>query len=1343
MTTWSTAATEFNIDNEKILIWNPNNASSSPNAVSRVNADRVATVVRSVPSISGSLPAKSGLPLLKPNARDSLRKKDRAKLPPSFHGERSALAGAMDPEGNWADSGASIRMTSDATVAETRSRTDSANLSSEILLLHNPHREKSDGVVVLPPPRVAPPRNDSPNDNADFFSPKVQHISPISSSVVLQQQQQSLEHTLSGKITDGTDHSSTTSSSTSHTPIQSHPPMTTATTKWKLPPPPGDDTPIRRTSAARGRTVLPNPPSPQRIRENGAAQEEMVTPTSAREGVSKEILLTPLKANRSFLDLPDTAPHLLEETSPETAVKSSSSGKPPLALLKAALARPFGREPSILPNPHCWVVEVSAAEWDADHEHWKYRILVQRRHTTTERQNHPSSHARDQPSSFTTAFTWRTISDFLWLEQALHQEFQGSLLVPSVAAMANLDPDKATKTTISDQTPLEASVLKYWLADILNGIRGSGEWILPIVQQQHPGPDLIDVIKCESMESFLYRNTLDSAVRDSTATRRSTPKSADDLGAGCQDATAASCNDSGFMNSILSAAFSPLELCVGPDPEPMESTPRSNGRNDPRLVNPSSRFPKPQLPLSVMNCSSRAIGTASDLNIEDSIIDTNSIMSGMSSLSPKGSTEGAIHSELIFAERELAQNYVLTARSALSKLDTLRKAEEKVGHSWKRLAMSLANLFSYEKDVETANVGTSKVKRENMPYRKIEKSVVEECLRVLAKQKMDRAVPGLTILATMLSAYHADVGSVDASVAVYAKAVYRLIHPTAEPLVSGDGSDSAEVTSTTGSSSQSSQPVKKPLKAWNDLKEWTLRNLNSGRDGANPADQAPVRDTRTGHPQEHTRKLLLVNERRLRVALTTMFRTAPFRISRMAWRYWHTEASHCAMLNSAAAELRTKLDIVSPSSVSKLLKRHSKEEKSDCAMEMELIQRIVHLGHKKRFPSGNDSLGEGGSVSTTSIKNELVEVDNDDLSVERTKAMQRDKALEIARRRIGRWNAALAMAIMEAVGVDDPNVRVEETTRDLRLVRKYAIGLRECLNRCVEAVNLLREAITGNAVPASSVPTSTGELSPALSNQDHLATNRLKELRQNFLEEMSLTFSGTWVNSTPNGTAAPKRSTASQSVLHAAGIDTRDPAGWIPVATTATPRGSQRILSPGRVGNHAVQYVQTRDAHVEWLLSSLDGLLKEYYQRIEVIEGFVFMECVGIQLEKHCSTQRAQALSMFEKKTDWTTAANMARKKRLPQLVSELQAKLEQLGPAVSHTTVKETKEAHLESKQLKTSLHELALRRLLRAQETSTERVVTILALWAKEEEINATEEIKALGEAMSVLEKSVCRDV
>lgn len=86
----------------------------------------------------------------------------------------------------------------------------------------------------------------------------------------------------------------------------------------------------------------------------------------------------------------------------------------------------------------------------------------------------------------------------------------------------------------------------------------------------------------------------------------------------------------------------------------------------------------------------------------------------------------------------------------------------------------------------------------------------------------------------------------------------------------------------------------------------------------------------------------------------------------------------------------------------------------------------------------------------------------------------------------------------------------------------------------------------------------------------------------------------------------------------------------------------------------------------------------------------------------------------FEKKTDITTAINIATRKRLPALIDELQQKLEKLGPNVTHTVVKETKEAHLESKNIKAALHDLALRRLLRARETSTERVINLLKVLA-----------------------------
>jgi hypothetical protein len=234
-------------------------------------------------------------------------------------------------------------------------------------------------------------------------------------------------------------------------------------------------------------------------------------------------------------------------------------------------------------------------------------------------------------------------------------------------------------------------------------------------------------------------------------------------------------------------------------------------------------------------------------------------------------------------------------------------------------------------------------------------------------------------------------------------------------------------------------------------------------------------------------------------------------------------------------------------------------------------------------------------------------------------------------------------------------------------------------------------------------------------------------------------FSGSFVDDTRAG--MPKRSSPSLAILSRAGVDTSDPFGWSSVYNP-TNVSSKTAFTQGRVGDLAVAYMNARDSQTEWLLSSISELLHEYNERIEVVESFVYMECVGIQLEKHFSQKRAQALTAFEKKTDITTAVNIATRKRLPGVVTELQTKLDALGPTVSHTLVKEMKEAHLESKTLKVELHDLALRGLLRAREASTERVVTLMAFWAKEEEIAATTELKGLREAMTALERTVSNE-
>jgi len=89
-------------------------------------------------------------------------------------------------------------------------------------------------------------------------------------------------------------------------------------------------------------------------------------------------------------------------------------------------------------------------------------------------------------------------------------------------------------------------------------------------------------------------------------------------------------------------------------------------------------------------------------------------------------------------------------------------------------------------------------------------------------------------------------------------------------------------------------------------------------------------------------------------------------------------------------------------------------------------------------------------------------------------------------------------------------------------------------------------------------------------------------------------------------------------------------------------------------------------------------------------------------------------LTAWEKKTDITTAINIATKKRLPLLVNELKAKLETLSD-ISHTVVKEAKERHLGSKSLKMELEALAAGQWLKVREFSTHGVVKAISMWAE----------------------------
>ena len=898
------------------------------------------------------------------------------------------------------------------------------------------------------------------------------------------------------------------------------------------------------------------------------------------------------------------------------------------------LSRPFGR--SGLPHKLArnWVVEVSTAEWDADEYEWKYRILVQKR----------MLQQIEACSSFTSAFTWRSLRDFIWLEDALRAEFHGCLLLPLLSIAIG------TADVANTQFEVDASLLRDWLGDILNGIRGHGEILL---KQQAP-----DLMSSEAMEAFLYRHTDPLPYTKKQDANKSILPITSILDFPWKDSPIKEVKDESFVTSLWTKPFACMSLdnmCPGPEQNHSPITPR--------------------LPLDMMNCSSRALGDAATLDIQDSFVQ----------YEPHDSSALATHSDLLEAERSLVASYRKNTMLAMDKVRLLTEEEGKIGAAWKRFAISLSNLFAYEKEVENSKVGELNKENGGLPYRKLNKQSVDELLRVMAKQKMERSTPGLKVLDAMLSAYMADLSAVAPAVNAYSEAVSHLAHleDVPEPTISKQ-----QVTQESNWSES--------FWAMTSLKFVEMKKTVSSF--SNTASTAPsstldIENVQSQRKAFETR--VFMNERLLRGSLTTLCRATPVRSARIAFQYFNIEAGQAALLNASALSLRAKISVVDPKSIAKLRQRHVLENKEDDKTELKLVQSIVSIGSKsKSRSSGESSTGPE---------------DDDTFGDEMLQDSLRKQVIQLASEKPGKWGSTLALAIMEAVGIDDAEVQVEETTRDLRSVRRHAIGLRENLCRCVEAVDMLSNLILhGDSDGGSGI------------------TQSIMTTRHEFVEDIGMVFSGSVTQSEKTSKAA----SPSMSILSGARIVTDDPTGW--VTSKSKDQG-------GKCRELTMTYIESRDAEIDNLLVELSGLLNAYQERLESVESFVYMQCVGIQLEKHFSKVRADSLAAFEKKTDITTAINIANRKRLPLLVTELEAKLEAVEPKVTHTTVKETKETHLVSKNLKTEIVDLATRRYLRVRETAIERVVQLMITWAKYEEKSTSLEIKAVGNAIEEVERTL----
>jgi hypothetical protein len=554
--------------------------------------------------------------------------------------------------------------------------------------------------------------------------------------------------------------------------------------------------------------------------------------------------------------------------------------------------------------------------------------------------------------------------------------------------------------------------------------------------------------------------------------------------------------------------------------------------------------------------------------------------------------------------------------------------------AWKRFAISLAALYSYEKDIESLRVEDTKQKKRPQ-YRKLARENVDELLRLLTKQKTDRSAPALRGLDSMLSAYVGDLSAVNPAIKAYSDAIMQLSNlddPLVVAVVDGGGANS-----TAGGESNKQRSIN-PSSSWQDqfrtMATSTLKDVKKQIAGESAISETTSTTQSTEGDVIMNQKRafearVLGNERLLRDSLTALCRGTPIRVSRMAFRFFHTELTQAGLLKSCAYSMRTKVNIINRDALAEMIERHKKESVEDSKTELDLVHRIITI----------EDLNMAGG-STRDLEAQVVEND-DGFKNDAKKALLRSEAMELVRARIGRWDSKVGLAIVKSVGAEEGEVRVDETTRELRIVRKFAIGLREQLNRCREALNSLKGVVYHGD------PDATGE------QEYNGEGNYLRDARRQFVDDITDVFSGALVNAqtTPR---KPKSASTSMSVLAKAGIELEDPAGWSSAVMPSTKSQSKRKIVPvsgsssftlrvfriathslthaqrkrrGRCGELTVSYTDLKNSGTEKLLETLSELLDSYSQRLESIESYVYMQCVGIQLEKHFSQHRSEALA--------------------------------------------------------------------------------------------------------------------
>ncbi len=791
------------------------------------------------------------------------------------------------------------------------------------------------------------------------------------------------------------------------------------------------------------------------------------------------------------------------------------------------LSRQFGRSYPTQTFQQRFFVNVGPPHWDNDERRHTYQISISA-NGNVDGAGSTGTESYSHQLSFVSTKASRSLHDFVWLEKALRTEYHGALLVPilslvlyfgSLSENSATDEDEQllassrsstvdtnsrgglTLDSVLGDNVLDANAVTQSFKFLEEKLEGNGivdenllaNWLSDIINGVRGNGEVLlnncaDLLQqSEAMETFLYRH---SDTRNGIGPSLGSPFHTSNLGS---PFTLCSAKDTYRQKSMFDNMLeSPFE-CFGMQPVWGE---------DIKMHQDIRR----RTPLSAM-CSSGATGLPG-------IQSCNSLQTeaDIDSTWLQTSSQGiATHSELLEAERDLISSHLKCTTLALSKVQLLMKDEALLGECWKRFASSLSNLFSVEKDLEQAHIGDQiKCNKKHQPFRKLRKSSVDEALRSLARGKIDRSNVSLRTLRSMLLAYFIDLNSTVPAFREYSEAIVQLyqlddLHCVRSRKYPGSNPQA-------GSSEWQYTLDQLKAMAWGVTRNWS--GSVAAPESYPTDDGSSTFDSLNSAQTKAIQSRVLKNESRMKLSITQLCKASPLRNARMAWWYLKTELKQAFNVHNAATALSQKLYVDAEIALAMKERKYDEDEKTDDDAEIELVKRILDLG----LEVSDNKSGKGSS---------------------------RQNAISIATEQVGRWNAKTALALMEAAGVEDAEVQIDETSRELRHVRKYAISLRENLSRCLEAAEAL-------------------ESSFALSSEK---SAQIRRSRREFWAAISTLFSGRLVVDDVNSNGSNKGAPSTR-VLASAGIDITDRGGWLGHDTSRKQMVSLFVL---KIASHCQQ----------------------------------------------------------------------------------------------------------------------------------------------------------------------------